>query len=106
MSENGPVDVKKQTIHAIIPGLDTKAAKRIDKLRRLTIVGFSIVIGVGFGGYGLAYLLGQFNVVTATIIAIIVLAVYFMIANLKNIKMADRIIMIPSHVIAWTAPSR
>jgi len=33
MTANGPVDVKKQTIHAIIPGLDGRAAKKIDKLK-------------------------------------------------------------------------
>ncbi len=76
MTEKGPVDVKKQTIHAIIPGLDGRAAKKIDKLRRLTIIGFSIVGIVGFGGYGILYLLGQFNLVTATIVVLIVAGVY------------------------------
>jgi len=77
MPAKGPVDVNKQTIHAIIPGLDYRAAKKIDKLRRLNIIGFSIVIGVGFGGYGIAYLLDQFNLVTAAIVVIIVAGVYF-----------------------------
>jgi len=76
MSTKGPVDVKRQTIHAIIPGLDYRAAKKINKLRQLTIIGFSIVIGVGFGGYGIAYLLDQYNMVTIPIVIIIVLAVY------------------------------
>jgi len=76
MPADGPVDVKRQTIHAIIPGLDYRAVKQINKLRRLTIIGFSIVIGVGFGGYGIAYLLGQFNIVTATIVVIITAGVY------------------------------
>ena len=76
MTANGPVDVKKQTIHAIIPGLDGRAAKKIDKLRRLSIIGYSIVIGVGFGGYGILYFFEQFNLVTAIIVAAIVAGVY------------------------------
>ena len=76
MSGDGSVDVKKQTIHAIIPGLDWKAARRINKLRQLTIIGFSIVIGVGFGGYGIAYLLNQFDLTTSIIVVIITLGVY------------------------------
>jgi len=76
MPVDGPVDVNRQTIHAIIPGLDYRAAKKIDKLRRLNIIGFSIVIGVGFSGYGILYLLGQFNLVTAAIVGIIVAGVY------------------------------
>jgi len=80
MTTNGPVDVKKQTIHAVIPGLDYSAAKKIDKSRRLTIIGLSIVIGVGFGGYGIAYLLDQFNMVTITIVIMIVAGVYLPIA--------------------------
>ncbi len=76
MPTKGPVNVNKQTIHAIIPGLDYRAAKQIDKLRRLTIVGFSIVIGVGFGGYGIAYLLDQYNIVTLAIVVLIVAGVY------------------------------
>jgi len=76
MQTEGPVDVKKQTLHAIIPGLDTKAARRINKLRRLSIIGFSIVGVVGFGGYGIAYLLGQFNLVTSVIVVIITAGVY------------------------------
>ncbi len=75
MSADCPVDVNKQTIHAIIPGLDLKAAKRINKSRQLTIIGVSIVIGVGFGGYGIAHLLDQFNIVTAVIVVIIVAGV-------------------------------
>ncbi len=80
MPEKEPVNVRRQTIHALIPGLDGKAAKRINKLRRLTIIGLSIVIGVGFGGYGVAYLLGQFNIVTAAFVVIIVAGVYLPIA--------------------------
>ena len=80
MPANGPVDVKKQTIYAIIPGLDYRAVKQIDKWKRLTIIGFSIVIGVGFGGYGIAYLLGQFNIVTISIVVIITVGVYLPIA--------------------------
>ncbi len=76
MPTDGPVDVNRQTIHAIIPGLDCRAAKQIDKLKRLTIIGFSIVIGVGFGGYGIAYLLDQYNIVTLVIVAIITVGVY------------------------------
>ena len=76
MPTKGPVNVNKQTIHAIIPGLDYRAAKQIDKLRRFTIVGFSIVIGVGFGGYGIAYLLDQYNIVTIAIVVLIVAGVY------------------------------
>ena len=76
MSADSPVDVNKQTIHAIIPGLDVKAAKRINKFRQFTIIGFSIVIGVGFGGYGIAHFLDQFNMVTAVIVVIIVVGVY------------------------------
>ena len=76
MSADSSVDVNKQTIHAIIPGLDVKAAKRINKFRQFTIIGFSIVIGVGFGGYGIAHLLDQFNMVTAVIVIIIVAGVY------------------------------
>ncbi len=76
MSADSPVDVNKQTIHAIIPGLDYRAVKRINKSRRLTIIGFSIVIGVGFGGYGIAYLFGQFNLVTSIIVVIITAGVY------------------------------
>ena len=81
MSADGPVDVNKQTIHAIIPGLDCRAVKRINKSRRFTIIGFSIVIGVGFGGYGIAYLLDQFDIVTAAIIVIIVAGVYLPIVT-------------------------
>jgi len=80
MPADSPVDVNRQTIHAIIPGLDYRAAKKIDKLRRLSIIGFSIVIGVGFGGYGIAYLLGQYNLVTLAIVVIIVAGVYLPIA--------------------------
>jgi len=72
----GQVDVNKQTIHAIIPGLDYRAVKRIDKFRLDTIIGYTIVLGVGFGGYGIAYLLGQFNTVNAIIVVIIVAAIY------------------------------
>jgi len=75
MSVDGPVDVNKQTIHAIIPGLDYRAVKRINKSRGLTIIGFSIVIGVGFGGYGILHLLDQFNIVTASIVVIILAGV-------------------------------
>jgi len=77
MSAKIPVDVKRQTIHAIIPGLDYRAAKQINKLRQLTIIGFSIVIGVGFGGYGIAYLLDQFNTITIAIVIAITIGVYF-----------------------------
>ena len=80
MAIDEPVDVKKQTIHAIIPGLDTKAAKRINKLRRLSIIGFSIVGIVGFGGYGLAYLLGLFDLATSVIVVIITAGVYLSVA--------------------------
>ena len=76
MSAKEPVDVNRQTIHAIIPGLDMKAAKRINKYRRLSVIGFSIVGVVGFGGYGIAYLLDQFNIITATIVVIITAGVY------------------------------
>ncbi len=76
MSTKGPVDVNRQTIHAIIPGLDYRAAKQINKLRQLTIIGFSIVGAVGFGGYGIAYLLGQYNIVSLVIVAIITAGVY------------------------------
>ena len=72
----GPVDVNRQTIHAIIPGLDVKAVKQIDKFKPLTIIGFSIVIGVGFGGYGVAYLFDQFSLVTAVFVVIITAGVY------------------------------
>ena len=34
------------------------------------------MIGVGFGGYGIAYLLNQFNMATITIVIIIVAGVY------------------------------
>ena len=80
MPTDGPVDVNRQTIHAIIPGLDCRAAKQIDKLKRLTIIGFSIVIGVGFGGYGIAYLLDQYNIVTLAMVVLIVAGVYIPIA--------------------------
>ena len=43
MPTKEPVNVNRQTIYAIIPGLDYHAAKQIDKLRRLTIIGFSII---------------------------------------------------------------
>jgi len=65
MPADGPVDVNRQTIHALIPGLDCRAAKQIDKLKRLTII-----------GYGIAYLLDQYNIVTLVIVAIITLGVY------------------------------
>ena len=68
---NGPVNVNKQTIHAIILGLDHRAAKQIYKLRRLTIIRFSIVIEVGFGRYRIVYLLDRFNIVTVAIVVII-----------------------------------
>ncbi len=76
MSAKEPVDVYRQTLHAIIPGLDRKAAIRINKLRRLSIIGFSIVGIVGFGGYGISYLFGQFNLVTSIIVVIITAGVY------------------------------
>ncbi len=77
MPSKGPVNINRQTIHAIIPGLDCLAAQQIDKLRRLTIIGFSIVIGVGFGGLGIAYLFDQYNIVTIVIVVLIVAGVYF-----------------------------
>jgi len=80
MPSKGPVNINRQTIHAIIPGLDCLAAKQINKLRRLSIIGFSIVIIVGFGGYGIAYLFNQYNIVTLAIVVIIVAGVYFPIA--------------------------
>ncbi len=76
MSAKEPVDVYRQTLHAIIPWLDRKAAIRINKLRQLTIIGFSIVGAVGFGGYGIAYLLGQYNILSIVIVAIITAGVY------------------------------
>jgi len=76
MSVKEPVDVYRQTLHALIPGLDRKAAIRINKLRRLSIIGFSIVGAVGFSGYGIAYLLGQFNIITAAIVVVITTGVY------------------------------
>ncbi len=76
MPEKGLVNVNRQTIHAIIPGLDYRAVKQINKSRLMTIIGFSIVIGVGFGGYGIAYLLVQYNIVTLVIVAIITLGIY------------------------------
>ncbi len=80
MPADGPVDVNRQTIHAIIPGLDMRAAKQIDKSRRMTIIGFSIVIGVGFGGYGIAYLLDQFILPNLIIVATITAIIYFLCA--------------------------
>ncbi len=77
MPTKKPVNVNRQTIHAIIPGLDCLAAKKINKFRRLTIIAFSIVIGVGFGGYGIAYLLDQYNIVTLATVVLIVAGVYF-----------------------------
>ena len=76
MPEKGLVNVNRQTIHAIIPGLDYRTVKQINKSRLMTIIGFSIVIGVGFGGYGIAYLLVQYNIVTLVIVAIITLGIY------------------------------
>jgi len=76
MSAKEPVDVYRQTLHVIIPGLDRKAAIRINKLRRLSTIGFSIVGAVGFGGYGIAYLLDQYNIITLAIIATITAGVY------------------------------
>ena len=80
MPTKGPVNVNRQTIYAIIPGLDSIAAKQIDKLRRRTLIAFSIVIGVGFGGYGIAILLDQYNIVTLAIVVLIVAGVYLPIA--------------------------
>ncbi len=80
MPTKGPVNVNRQTIYAIIPGLDCLAAKQIYKLRRLTLIAFSIVIGVGFGGYGIAILLDQYNIVTLAIVVLIVAGVYLPIA--------------------------
>ena len=80
MPSKGPVNVNRQTFYAIIPGLDCLAAKQIDKLRRLTLIAFSIVIGVGFGGYGIAILLDQYNIVTLAIVVLIVAGVYLPIA--------------------------
>jgi len=77
MSAKSPVDVNRQTIHAIIPGLDYRAAKQINKVRQLTIIGFSIVGIVGFGGYGISYLLDQFNTITIAIVVTITIGVYF-----------------------------
>jgi len=76
MSAKEPVDIYRQTLHAIIPGLDRRAAIRINKFRRLSIIGFSIVGAVGFGGYGVAYLLGQYNIVSIVIVVIITAGVY------------------------------
>ena len=80
MPSKGPVNINRQTIHAIIPGLDCLAAKQINKLRRHSIIGFSIVIVAGFGGYGIAYFFNQYNIVTLAIVVIIVAGVYFPIA--------------------------
>ena len=80
MPTKGPINVNRQTIYAIIPGLDCLAAKQIDKLRRLTIIGLLIVSAVGFGGYGIAYLIGQYNMVTIVIVVLIVAGVYLPIA--------------------------
>jgi len=80
MPSKGPVNVNRQTFYAIIPGLDCLAAKQIDKLRRLTIIGLLIVSAVGFGGYGIAYLIGQYNMVTIVIVVLIVAGVYLPIA--------------------------
>ena len=74
----GPVDVNKQTIYSIIPGLDAHAAKQINKFRRLTIIGSLLVGAVGFGGYGIAYLLDQYNLVTSIIVVIIAAVVYLL----------------------------
>jgi len=80
MPSKGPVNVNRQTFYAIIPGLDCLAAKQIDKLRRLSIIGLLIVSAVGFGGYGIAYLIGQYNMVTIVIVVLIVAGVYLPIA--------------------------
>jgi len=80
MPSKGPVNINRQTIYAIIPGLDCLAAQKINKLRRFTIIGFSIVIGVGFGGYGIAFLFDQYNIVTLVIVVLIVAGVYCPIA--------------------------
>ena len=72
-----PVDVKKQTIHAMIPGLDNKAAKRIGKLKQISVIGLGIVSILGLGGYGILYLYEQFSLVNAIIVVLITAAVYF-----------------------------
>ena len=77
----GPVNIHKQTIYSIIPGLDAHAASKINKARRLTIIGLLIVSAVGFGGYGIAYLLDQYNLVTITIVVIIATVVYLSSAS-------------------------
>ena len=76
MPANGPVDINRQTLHAIIPGLDTKAIKQINKVRELSIIGFSIIGGVGLGGYCIAHLLDQLNLVTAGIVVLITTVAY------------------------------
>ena len=73
---DGPVDVNKQVLHILVPGLDTKAAKRINKLKPLSIIGLSIVSGIAFGGYGIAYLFDQFNLITATLVVLVATVVY------------------------------
>ena len=80
MPADGPVNVNRQTIHAIIPGLDYRAAKQIDKLRRFTMIGFSIMIGVGFGGYGIAFIANQFILPNLIIIVTITAGVYLLIS--------------------------
>jgi len=77
MPTKGPVNVNRQTIYAIIPGLDYRAAKQIDKLTQFVVIGFSIWIGVGFGGYEMAHLLDQYNLGILIIIVIITSGVYF-----------------------------
>ena len=73
---DGPVNVNLQILHTLVPGLDTKAAKRINKLKPLSIIGLSIVSGIAIGGYGAAYLLDQFNLVSTAIVVMIAAAVY------------------------------
>ena len=80
MESQGPVDVDKQTLHAIIPGLDTKAAKKINKLKPLSIIGFSIVGIIGFVGYGIIFSLNIFSWLSAISLILITAGVYLPIA--------------------------
>ena len=74
---DGPVDVNRQVLHTFIPGLDTKAAKRINKLKPLSIIGLSIVSGIAFGGYGTAYIFDQFSLINAVFVVLVAAVVYF-----------------------------
>ena len=75
-TDSAPVDIRKQTIHAIIPGLDLRAAKRIGKARQITIIGTVIALGIAGFGYGVIIFFDSFNLVSISLLLLILVVLY------------------------------